>query len=26
MKRCLFSKYFSKHSVKTRWWSFFCTA
>jgi len=23
-KPCLFSKYFPKHSVKTRWWSFSC--
>jgi len=23
MKPCFFSKCFSKHSVKTRWWSFF---
>jgi len=26
IKRCLFSKCFSKHSVETRWWSFFCSA
>jgi len=26
IKPCLFSKCFSKHSVKTRWWSFFCSA
>jgi len=26
IKPCLFSKCLSKHSVKTRWWSFFCSA
>jgi len=24
MKPCIFFKCFSKHSVTTRWWSFFC--
>ena len=26
IKPCLFSQCFSKHSVKTRWWIFFCSA
>jgi len=25
-KRCFFSKCFSNRSVKTCWWSFFCSA